>query len=239
MASLSWRISPRTSTVIFFGQVAARHRDGHVGDVPDLGGEVVGHRVHGVGQVLPRARHLGHDGLAAQLPVGADLAHDARHLGREDRELLDHLVHDRGRPEELALERTPVHLEPHALDQIAARDGGDRLRHLACGPEEVLDERVDGALHVLPGAVRRSQADALADSSFAADDLSDPLQLERGAAEGADDVVEGVRDLSGQSGAVARQARGEITRAHRLQGGEELAGVESGDTGQVRAGSDG
>src|SRR5207244_363513 len=41
------------------------------GDVAHLGGEVAGHRVHAVGQVLPRPGHPLHLGLAAQLPLGA------------------------------------------------------------------------------------------------------------------------------------------------------------------------
>src|SRR4029450_3750119 len=50
----------------------------HVGDVADLGGEVPGHGVDVVGQVLPGAGHSGHDGLAAALSVGAGLARLAR-----------------------------------------------------------------------------------------------------------------------------------------------------------------
>jgi hypothetical protein len=34
----------------------------------------------------------GHDGLAAEAPVGADLARDARHLGGERAQLVDHRV---------------------------------------------------------------------------------------------------------------------------------------------------
>src|SRR4030095_1073652 len=71
IASFSWRISPRTSAVIFFAmsplatdvdrdllrEVAAGHGDRHFRDVADLAGEVAGHRVDVVGQVLPRAGH--------------------------------------------------------------------------------------------------------------------------------------------------------------------------------------
>ena len=41
---LSSRISPFTSTVIFFDKVAARHGGRHLGDVADLAGQVLGHR---------------------------------------------------------------------------------------------------------------------------------------------------------------------------------------------------
>ncbi len=55
MVFFSSRISPFTSTVIFLDKVAVGHRGGHFGDVAHLAGQVGGHGVHGVGQVLPGA----------------------------------------------------------------------------------------------------------------------------------------------------------------------------------------
>ena len=66
-------------------QVAARDGRGHLGDVADLGGQVAGHRVDVVGQVLPGAGDAGHVGLAAEPAFGADLARHARHLAGEAR----------------------------------------------------------------------------------------------------------------------------------------------------------
>ena len=65
------------------GKIAARHRGGHVGDVADLAGEVLGHQVHVVGEILPGAGDAAHLRLAAELAFGADLARHARHLGGE------------------------------------------------------------------------------------------------------------------------------------------------------------
>ena len=73
-------------------QVAARHGRGHLGDVAHLAGEVGGHGVHGVGEILPRAGDAGHRGLAAELSFGAHLARHARHFGREAVELVHHRV---------------------------------------------------------------------------------------------------------------------------------------------------
>src|SRR5262249_21641555 len=73
-------------------EVAARHRRGHVGDVADLRGQVVGHRVDVVGQVLPRAGDTGHGRLAAELAFGTHFARHARHFGGEAVELVDHRV---------------------------------------------------------------------------------------------------------------------------------------------------
>src|SRR5581483_10697050 len=60
------------------GEVAVRDGGGDVGDVPHLGGEVVRHEVHRVGEDLPRAGDALHVRLAAELAVGADLAGHAR-----------------------------------------------------------------------------------------------------------------------------------------------------------------
>src|SRR3989442_9856314 len=49
-------------------------------DVSDLAGQVAGHEVHVVGQVLPRPRHALHRGLAAELALGTHLA---REVGTE------------------------------------------------------------------------------------------------------------------------------------------------------------
>ena len=90
MVFLSSRISPFTSTVIFLDKIAERHRGGHLGDVADLAGEVRGHGVHVVGEVLPGAADARHLRLAAELAFRADLAGDAGHLGGEAVELIDH-----------------------------------------------------------------------------------------------------------------------------------------------------
>jgi hypothetical protein len=102
MASFSWRISPRTSTVIFRREIAVRDGDGHVGDVAHLVGQVRRHRVDVVGEVLPRAGDAGHR-LAAELALRAHLARDARHLGGEGVELIDHRVERVLQLEDLAL----------------------------------------------------------------------------------------------------------------------------------------
>ena len=65
------------------GQVAVGDGGGHVGDVADLGGQVAGHEVHAIGQVLPGAGHAVHLGLAAELAFGADFAGHARHFRGE------------------------------------------------------------------------------------------------------------------------------------------------------------
>ena len=92
MVFFSSRISPFTSTVIFLRQVAVGHGRRHVGDVAHLAGQVAGHEVDAVGQVLPRAGHAAHVGLAAELAFGADFAGHAGHFRGERAKLIHHRV---------------------------------------------------------------------------------------------------------------------------------------------------
>src|SRR5205807_7156092 len=125
-------------------------RGGHVGDVADLCGQVVRHRVDAVGQVLPRAGHAGHDRLAAEPSVGTDLAGDAGDLGGERPQLIDHRVDGF-----LELQDLAAHVRGDLLREVAARDGdrhvGDvaHLRGRTAGPQvDVLGQVFPDAAHL-------------------------------------------------------------------------------------------
>ena len=64
-------------------EVAVRDRGRDLGDVAHLAGQVRGHEVDVVGEILPHAGDAAHLGLAAELALGADLARDARDLAGE------------------------------------------------------------------------------------------------------------------------------------------------------------
>ena len=85
-------------------EVAVGDRGGDLGDVADLVGQVAGHEVDVVGQVLPGAGDAGNLGLTAEDPLGADLARHAGHLGRERPQLVDHRVDRVLQLEDLALD---------------------------------------------------------------------------------------------------------------------------------------
>ena len=73
-------------------EVAVRDGCRDLRDVPDLIREVPGEDIHVVREVLPGAGHPFYLRLTAELPFGADLLRDARHLAGERAELLDHDV---------------------------------------------------------------------------------------------------------------------------------------------------
>ncbi len=110
----------------FLGEVAVGDGGGDLGNVTDLAGEVAGHRVDAVGQVLPGAGDPLDVGLAAELSFGSDLAGDAGHFGSERAELVDHRVDGVFELEDLALD-----VDGDFLGEVAVGDGGGDLGDVA------------------------------------------------------------------------------------------------------------
>ena len=88
-----------------------------------------------------------HLGLAAELALGADLARDARDLGGEAVELIDHRVDGVLELEDLALD-----VDGDLLRQVAVRDRGRDLGDVAHLRGQVRGHEVDVVGQVLPGA---------------------------------------------------------------------------------------
>ena len=129
MVSASAATSPFAFTVSFLREFAVRDRGHDLHDAAHLLGEVGGHHVYVVGEILPRAGDAGHLRLAAEFAVGADFARDARDFGGEGVELVHHRVDG-----VLQLENFALHVDRDLARQVAARDGrgdfGD-VAHLA------------------------------------------------------------------------------------------------------------
>ncbi len=129
------------------GKIALRHRGCDLGDVAHLAGQVAGHRVDAVGQILPRAGDAAHHRLSAKPPVGADLARHARHFRCKGIQLIDGRV-DRF----LQLQNLAAHVDRDLLRQVAVchrgRHFGD-VAHLGC---QIAGHRVDAVGQVFPRA---------------------------------------------------------------------------------------
>ena len=128
-------------------QVALRHRRRHFGDVADLAGQIAGHRVDVVGEVLPGAGDTGHVGLAAEPSFGADLARHAGHFARKAVELVDHRVQ-----RFLELQDLAAHVDRDLARQVAAGDRGRHLGDVADLRRQIAGHRVHGVGQILPGA---------------------------------------------------------------------------------------
>ena len=89
IVSASAATSPFASNVSFCARSPFATAVTTFDDAAHLAREVRGHDVDVVGEVLPRAGDARHVRLAAELALGADLARDARDLGRERVELVD------------------------------------------------------------------------------------------------------------------------------------------------------
>ena len=114
------------------GQVTARHSRGDFSDVTNLTGKVAGHQVHIVGEVFPSTGNVGNLRLSAEFAFRSHFAGDARHLGGEHAELLNHCVDKVGRTQKLAFQRTAIHVQANSLSQVALGHGCDGAGDFCC-----------------------------------------------------------------------------------------------------------
>ena len=206
-------------------QVAVGDRGGHLGDVTHLAGQVAGHQVDVVGELLPHATHLdGVGGGLAQPALGADLAGHAGDLGDEAVQLVDHPVDG-----VLELQHLALDVGGDLLAQVAVGHGADHALHLVAGPHQVLDQAVHGLDAVAPDLVGALEGDALRELALLAHDPADALDLAAQRLVGADDVVQAVGHLAGRPGPVRGHARGEVARPDLAEHLEQDLGVEGLD----------
>ena len=126
MVSASAATSPLAFTVSFCVEVAVGDGGDDLHDAAHLLGQVGGHDVDVVGEVLPGAGDAGHLRLAAELAFGADLARHARHFGGEGVELVHHGVDG-----VLQLENFALHIDRDLAREIAAGHGGRHFGDVA------------------------------------------------------------------------------------------------------------
>src|SRR6185503_4690866 len=207
------------------GQVAVRNRGRDVRDVADLAREVRRHRVHIVGEVLPRAGDAWHRGLAAEFPVGSHFARDAAHFRGEGIELVHHRVDGVLEREDFAFD-----VDRDLARQVAARDGRGDLGDVAHLTGEVRRHRVDVVGEVLPGAGDTGDVGLAAQLAVTADFARDARDFGRERIELVHHRVDGVLELEDFAFDVDRDLAREIPVRDR---GRDLRDV-SDLAGQVR-----
>ena len=124
-------------------------------------------------------------------------------------------------------ERPAIDFEPHGLQQVAARHRGDGAGHRRRRPQQIVDQGVDRCLHFAPGAARTTP-------NFTRwrvlpsrpDDLADLLELLGHPLVGGDDLVERIGDFAGETDFFMRQAGRKIPAPHGLQGVQQQMGVD-------------
>src|SRR5205814_1310852 len=96
-------------------QIASGHSGDDLHDAADLLGEVSGHDVYAVGEVLPSSGDAGHVRLAAEASFGSDFAGHAGDFGGEGAKLLDHRVQSFLQQQDLA-----ANVDRDLLGEVAA-----------------------------------------------------------------------------------------------------------------------
>ena len=126
-------------------QVPVGQRRHHLHDAAHLFGEIGGHDVDGVGEVLPGAGDPGHLCLTAQATLGADFARHARDLAGKTVELVDHGVDG-----VLELEDLALHVHRDLARQIAARHRRGHFGDVAYLRGEIRRQQIHVVGQILP-----------------------------------------------------------------------------------------
>ena len=173
----SSRISPARVDGDLFRKIPVRDGGRDVGDVANLRGQISRHRVHRVGKIFPRSGDALDVRLAAEFALGTDFARDARNLGGECIEAIDHLVDRAARSQELAAQRVAIGFERHLLRKVAVRNGAEHAAGLRHRKNQVVDQLVDRLDAMAPVAAHAFGPRAFGDRTFASDDLADTREL--------------------------------------------------------------
>ena len=211
------------------GEVAVGHGGGHVGDGPDLVGQVGGQLVHVVGQVLPDATDLGRLGLAAQLAFDPHLACHPGDLSGEGVQLVHHGVDGVLELEELALD-----VDGDLLGQIAVGHGGRHLGDVADLSGQVAGHEVDVVGQVLPDAADLDgDGGGLAELALGADLACHPCHFGDEAVQLVHHGVDGVLELQHLAGDLDRHLLGQVAVGHGPDDALHLGGGSDEGLDQV------
>ena len=140
-------------------------------------------------------------------------------------ELVDHRVDDLADAQEFAAQRAAVDLDGHALGQVALGDGADHARHLGSRLDHVFDQLVDRANGGFPAATGVLEPPALADLAFLADDLGKTLELLRHFLVERDHLVEETGDFAVDAVHLFGQTNGKVATAQGAESADELTAI--------------
>ncbi len=197
-------------------QIALRHGRGHLGDGADLGGQVVRHEVHRVGQIPPGAPHTLDVGLPAEPALGTHLPRHTRDLISERRELIDHRVDG-----VLQLQNLTARVDVDLLRQIPLGDGGGHLGDVTHLGGQVAGHGVDRVGQVGPGSGNPGYLGLTAQRALGPDLACHPGHLGGEQRQLVDHAVEHGRDLTEQAAGLFRQPGAEVAVAYRRQPGQQ------------------
>ena len=172
--SFSSRISPRTSTVIFFERSPLAMAVATSAMLRTCAVRLLAMKLTLSVRSFQVPATPGHLGLAAELAFGADLARHARHFRGEAVELVHHRVDG-----VLELEDLALHVDGDLARKVAAGDGGRHFRDVADLRGEVARHRVDVVGEVLPGAGDARHLGLAAELAFGADLAGDARDFGR------------------------------------------------------------
>ena len=145
-------------------EIAVGDRGHDLDDAAHLFGQVRGHDVDRVGQILPGAGHTGHLRLAAELALGTDLARHARHFAGKRVQLIHHRVDG-----VLQLQDLTGDGDGDLAREIAARDGRGHFGDVAHLGREVRRQQIDVVGQILPGAADTRHDRLAAEAPLGAD----------------------------------------------------------------------
>ena len=225
MVFFSSRISPAHVHGDFLGEIAVGDGGGDGGNVAHLAGQVAGHGIDAVGEVLPGSGHAFDLGLSAQFSLRADFAGHAGHFRGEGAELVHHRVDSFGGAEELALQRAAFDFQGHGLGEVALGHGADDAGGFAGRMHQVADQRIDRLHGIGPGAGDFADGCAFADLSLLADHPAEALQFGRHPLVSLNHIIKGVSDFPGRAIPVEWQADAEVAFLQCGQGDEQAPGI--------------
>src|SRR4029077_632540 len=199
------------------GEVALGDGSRDLGDVAHLGGEVAGHVVNVVGEILPDTSDPLHLRLPSQLALGADLARHAGDLSREGVQLVDHDVDG-----VLQLEDLAVDLDRDLLGQVAFLDRRCHVGDVAHLGGEVVRHEVDVVGQVFPDAADATNLRLATELALGTDLASDAGDFRGEGVELVDHDVDRVLQLED----LAADVDGDLSRQVAIRDG-------GGDVGDV------